>query len=257
MREESQQFFAEILHNDLSALNFIRSDFVTINQALARFYEIPDVRGDHFRRVAVSPETHRGGLLTQAGVLTVTSNGTRTSPVVRGVWILENLLGDPPSSPPPDAGDLAPSVPGIDKATLRERLEAHRRIPQCAACHEKIDPLGFALENFDAHGRWREHYGFGYEGRVEEGDPPVDARAVLPGGEAIDGLAELQAALLRREDEFLACLVEKLLTYALGRSVETADEPLKAQLVADMKASGYTLRSAIQGIVASPAFLMK
>jgi hypothetical protein len=238
-------------------MNLIRSDFVMLNERLARFYGIPEVRGDHFRRVSVPQGTRRGGLLTQASVLTLTSNGTRTSPVVRGVWILENLLGDPPPPPPPDAGDLAPSVPGIDKATVRDRLEAHRRIPQCASCHQKIDPLGFALENFDAHGRWRDQYGFGYEGRVHGDDPRVDASGRLPDGRRLDGVESLQAILLADEDRFLACLTEKMMIYGLGRGLEASDRPLRDKLVAEMKADRYTLRSLIKGIVTSEAFLRK
>jgi hypothetical protein len=257
MVRESEAFFAEILHHDISAMNLIRSDFVMLNERLARFYGIPEVRGDHFRRVSVPQGTRRGGLLTQASVLTLTSNGTRTSPVVRGVWILENLLGDPPPPPPPDAGDLAPSVPGIDKATVRDRLEAHRRIPQCASCHQKIDPLGFALENFDAHGRWRDQYGFGYEGRVHGDDPRVDASGRLPDGRRLDGVESLQAILLADEDRFLACLTEKMMIYGLGRGLEASDRPLRDKLVAEMKADRYTLRSLIKGIVTSEAFLRK
>src|SRR5205085_633358 len=159
----SKEFFREVLQNDLSVMNFVRSDFVTINERLARYYGIPDVRGDHFRKVKVPDGVHRGGVVTQASVLTITSNGTRTSPVKRGTWVMKNLLGTDPGLPVANAGDIAPKVPGIDKATVRKRLEIHRELPQCARCHNKIDPLGFALENFNAAGEWRDREGFGYK----------------------------------------------------------------------------------------------
>ncbi|HEY8506456.1 MAG TPA: DUF1592 domain-containing protein [Gemmataceae bacterium] len=257
MARESYAFFAEVLHNDLSVRNFIDSDFAVLNERMARFYGIGGVRGDHFRRVPVKPGDHRGGVLTQASVLTVTSNGTRTSPVVRGVWVLENPLGDPPPPPPPDAGDLAPKVPGIDKATVRVRLEAHRRLANCAACHNKIDPLGFALENYDAVGRWREREGFGPRGRVNPNDPPIDASGKLPDGRSFVGVGGLKKLLLEDEDRFLDCLTGKMLTYALGRGVEPTDRELVRELREGMKRDGYTLRGLIKGIVRSDAFRMK
>ena len=254
MVKEAETFFWEILQNDLNALQLIQSDFVTINQRLARFYGIDGVRGDHFRRVSVPPDIHRGGILTQAGVLTITSNGTRTSPVVRGAWILENVLGAPTPPPPPDAGDLAPKVPGIDKATVRDRLEAHRRLPQCATCHDKIDPLGFALENFDAHGRWRTHYGFGYQGRVGDNDPRVNASGRLPDGREIDGVRDLQQRLLEDHDQFLSCMTEKLMIFALGRGLAFSDRVERDRLVANLKHNGYHLRLLIKEIVRSDLF---
>lgn len=257
MRRESEATFAEFLHRGLDVRGLLGSDQVVINERLARFYGIPGVKGDHFRRVPVPDGVRRGGLMTQASVLTLTSNGTRTSPVVRGVWILENLLGDPPPPPPPDAGDLAPEVPGIDKATVRDRLQAHRRLPQCASCHSKIDPLGFALENYDADGRWRDRYGFGYNGRVGDDDPLVDASGRLPGGRSFHGVAGLQSILLADEDRFLACLADKLLVYALGRGLTPADRPVRDRLVADLRRDGYTLRGLIAGIVTSEPFLTK
>jgi mono/diheme cytochrome c family protein len=254
MRGETEAFFAHILRHDLSVMNFLRSDFVTINERMARFYGIPDVKGDHFRPVNVPASMMRGGLVTQASVLAVTSNGTRTSPVWRGVWILERLLGDPPSPPPPNAGDIPPKVPGIDKATVRERLRIHREQPQCAHCHGKIDPLGFALENFDASGQWREREAFGSNSDTGPNDPPIDARARLPGGEEFVGVDGLRSELLERQDDFLRCLAEKLYTYALGRELGYADEPTIADAVRHMSRNGYTLRSLIHHIVSSEAF---
>lgn len=252
--DESRAFFAEILKHDLSVLNFVGSDFVVINERLARFYGIPDVRGDEFRRVAVPDGVHRGGIVTQASMLTITSNGTRTSPVKRGTWVLKNVLGIDPGLPVANAGDIAPKVPGIDKATVRKRLEIHRTLPQCARCHSKIDPLGFALENFNAAGEWREQEGFGYKGRIERNDPKIDAASKLPDGTAIDGVDELRTVLRQREDLFLNCLAGKLLTYALGRELGIADQPTVKAAVAHTKKNDYTLRSLIQFIVTSEPF---
>ncbi len=252
---ESEAFFAEMLYQDHSVLNFLRADFVTVNARMARFYGMKGVRGDHFRRVAAP--VNRGGLLTQASILTITSNGTRTSPVVRGAWILENLLGDPPPPPPPDAGDLAPEVPGIDKATVRDRLEAHRAIAECARCHDKIDPLGFALENYHADGRWRDQYGFGYNGRAGRQDPIVDASGQLPDGRTFSGVDALQELLLEEEDRFLRCLTEKILTYALGRGLEYSDRGEVDRLTNHLKTNRYALRSLIKAIATSHVFQSK
>jgi hypothetical protein len=223
--EEAQAFFAEILHRDRNVRNFIASDFVVINERLARFYGISGVKGDEFRPVPVPTGVQRGGVPTMAAVLTITSNGTRTSPVKRGTWLLKNLLGIDPGLPVANAGEIAPKVPGIDKATVRKRLEIHRSLEQCARCHNKIDPLGFALENFNAAGEWRAKEGFGYKGRIEKNDPTIDASATMPDGTPIVGVAGLQKALLAQEDLFLRCLASKLLTYALGREMGLADQP--------------------------------
>lgn len=253
---ESEAFFREILQNDLNIRNFITSDFVTINNRLSRFYEIDGVHGDHFRRVAIEPADHRGGLMTQASVLTVTSNGTRTSPVIRGKWILENLLGDPPPPPPPDAGDIQPKVPGIDKATVRVRLEHHREIAACAICHAKIDPLGFALENFAADGQWRTHEGFGYKGRVGDRDPQIDASGILPDGTQFRTFDDFRQLMLQREGDFRRCLTEKLMTYALGRGLEFSDDSELNRIATNLETQP-TLRNLILDIVASELFNTK
>lgn len=251
---ESEAFFREFLMNDLDARGLIRSDFVTINERLARFYGIQDVRGDQFRRVEVPDGVHRGGIVTQASILTLTSNGTRTSPVKRGTWILKTLLGTDPGLPVANAGEIAPKVPGIDKATVRQRLEIHRELPQCARCHNKIDPLGFALENFNAAGEWRDQEGFGYKGRVQRDDPVINASSRMPDGTEINGVEGLQSAMLTQEDLFLRSLASKLLTYALGREPGLADQPLIQHSVQKMKSEGYTIRSLIHQIVASESF---
>ncbi len=255
--EESKAFFAEILRQDLSALNFIKSDFLVINERLGRFYGVEGVRGDYFRKVPAPAAAHRGGIVTQAAMLTITSNGTRTSPVKRGTWVLENVLGISPGLPVANVGDIKPKVPGIDKATVRQRLTAHRELPQCARCHSKIDPLGLALENFNAAGEWRAQEGFGYKGRIDKDDPVIDASAKLPDGTEFVGVEGLQAALLQKEDLFLHCLAGKLFTYALGRELGVADQPMVKAATGEMKQNGYTLRSLIHGIVASTAFRTK
>ncbi len=257
MVRESLEFFDEILQKDLSALHLVRSDFVVINERLARFYGVPDVRGDHFRTVSVPDGVHRGGIPTQAAIHTITSNGTRTSPVKRGTWVLKNLLGMDPGLPVANAGDIAPKVPGIDKATVRKRLEIHRTLPQCARCHNKIDPLGFALENFNACGEWREQEGFGYKGRIEKDDPPIDNASKLPDGTPIVGIRGLQQALISQQDLFLQCLLKKLMTYALGRELGPIDQPMVQQGVDYMRKNNLTIRSAIEFIVLSDAFQSK
>lgn len=255
--EEPRAFFNEILRSDLSMLNFISSDFVVINERLARYYGLFNVKGDEFRKVPATSAAHRGGIVTQASMLTITSNGTRTSPVKRGTWVLKNVLGTDPGLPVANAGDIAPKVPGIDKATVRKRLEIHRELPQCARCHSKIDPLGFALENFNAAGEWRDQEGFGYKGRVDRNDPKIDASSKLPDGTAINGVDELRAALLKKEDLFLNCLSGKLFTYALGRELGIADQPLVKASVSHAKQNKYTLRALIQFIATSDAFATK
>jgi hypothetical protein len=254
---ETEAFFAEILDHDLDTLHFLRSDFVTINERLARFYGIPGVKGDHMRRVAVPDGVQRGGLVTQASIHTITSNGTRTSPVLRGVWVLKTLLGTDPGLPVANAGEIANQVPGIDKATVRQRLEIHREAPACARCHNKIDPLGLSLENFNAAGQWREQEGHGYQGRIQKNDPVIDASAKMPDGTTFVGVRGLQEQLLQQEDKFLTALSTQLHTYALGREMGFADRPAIATSVNSMKSEGRTLRALVRHIVSSPAFTTK
>lgn len=255
--KESEAFFGEILRNDLSVMNFIKSDFVVINARLARFYGIAGIDGDAFRPVPVESNIHRGGVVTQASVLSITSNGTRTSPVKRGTWVMKNLLGIDPGLPVANAGEIAPMVPGIDKATVRQRLEIHRSLPQCARCHNKIDPLGFALENYNAAGEWREQEGFAYKGRIDRDDPVINPSSSLPDGTKIVGVAGLQEAILKKEDLFLQCLAGKMLTYALGRELGIADRVHVKGAVEHMKQNGRTLRALIKFIVSSEPFRSK
>jgi len=254
MRKEGPAFFEEILKHDLDLRNLVKSDFVVINERLARFYGIPDVHGDAFRRVSVGPDSHRGGVLTQAAVHTITSNGTRTSPVKRGTWVMTTMLGQDPGLPVANAGDIAPKVPGIDKATVRKRLEIHRTLPLCARCHNKIDPLGFALENYDASGFWRDKEGFGYNGRIEANDPVIDASSKLPDGTAIVGVSGLQNAILKKEALFLNCLSKKMLTYALGREMGLVDTDLITQASRHVQTHDYRLSSLVEFIVCCEAF---
>jgi len=254
---ESEAYFREFLQHDLDARQMIKSDFVTINERLGRFYGIPGARGDAFQRVSVPKGVARGGIVTQASILTITSNGTRTSPVKRGTWILKTLLGTDPGLPVANAGEISPKVPGIDKATVRQRLEIHRQLQQCARCHNKIDPLGFALENFNAAGEWREQEGFGYKGRVQPDDPKIDASSKMPDGTKIFGVAGLQTAMLKQDDLFLKSLATHLATYALGRELGIADQPLVAGAAAAMKKDGGTVRALVKAIVASDAFATK
>jgi mono/diheme cytochrome c family protein len=257
MVRESEAFFDELLHNDVDLRKLIKSDFVVINERMARFYDIPGVKGDAFRRVPVLPEHHRGGIVTQASIQTITSNGTRTSPVTRGVWILKTLLGQDPGLPVANVGEIATKVPGIDKATVRQRLEIHRKNPACARCHDKIDPLGFALENYNACGEWRVREGHGYQGRIEPKDPIIDASAKMPDGASITGVAGLQDYLMKNDGLFLQTLTRAMATYALGRELGVADKPLVDTSVVKVRKNGMTLRSLIHAIVDSREFRTK
>ncbi len=254
---ETEGFFAEILRSGLDARSLIKSDFVTINERLARFYGIPGVKGDAIRKVPAPPQSHRGGLVTQASVHSITSNGTRTSPVVRGTWIMKTLLGTDPGLPVANVGEIQSKVPGIDKATVRQRLSIHREIASCARCHDKIDPLGLAMENFNAAGEWREQEGHGYNGHIEKNDPKIDASAKMPDGTEFVGVEGLQAQLLKKEDLFLTSLANQLTTYALGRELGFSDRPAVRGFVEQMKREKYTLKGLIAAIVSSEAFTTK
>jgi hypothetical protein len=257
MAGEAKSFFAEILNHDLPLKTFIDSDFAMLNERLARFYEIKGIHGDEFRKVRLKPEDHRGGLLTQGFMLTITSNGTRTSPVKRGVWVLENILADPPPPPPPNAGEIPPPKTSGSMQTVRQRLAVHRSVPACAACHAKIDPLGFALENYDASGFYRTVEASGSELSPSPKDPKVDARGELPDGRSFTGVEELKGILLKEDDKFVNCLSQKLLVYALGRGLNFSDRKTVLQLRESLKENGDHLRGLITGIVQSKAFQTK
>jgi hypothetical protein len=246
MKHETSMFFESVIREDRSILDFIDAGYTFLNERLAKFYGIPGVEGNEFRRVDLPLGSHRGGILTQAAILTVSSHPTRTSPVLRGKWILENMLNSPPPPPPPDVPNLDDKAIGAT-GTLRRQLEQHRANPACGACHARMDPLGFGLENYDAIGRWRTH----------DGNFPVDATGTLPNGESFDGPSGLKAFLLRDKDAFAACLAEKLLTYALGRGLEPYDRTTVESIVHRTAAENYKFSSLARAIVASPAFQMR
>jgi hypothetical protein len=245
MRKETELFFLHILQKDLPIAQFIDSDFAMLNGRLAYFYDIDGVKGYEFRPVALNGHKQRGGLLGQASIQTLTSDGIRTSPVKRGAFILENLLGDPPPPPPNDV----PPVKETTGATLRERIASHRSMPACAGCHVKMDPLGFALENFNAIGKWRD--------KEEDTKLPVDPSGELVDGRKFAGFAEFKQLLLSRRDDVARCLGEKLLLYALGRPLDFADRPVIDDIVQKTKADGDKLSSMILAIVGSEPFLTK
>ena len=246
MRRETELLFEEVLRDDRSVLDLLRTDHTFLNERLAKHYGIPNIYGPRFRRVALGPETPRGGLLRHASVLTVTSYATRTSPVIRGNWILGTLLGTAPPPPPPNVPALEDNAVSAS-LPVRERLAQHRANAACASCHDLMDPVGFALENFDALGRWR---------TLEEGKP-VDASGGFPDGAKFIGVAGLEQALLNRPELFAGTLTEKLLTFALGRGVETYDAPAVRQVVRDAKADNHRFSAIVLGIVKSTPFTMR
>ena len=242
MRRETQLFTRHLLDKNLSVVNFLDSDFTFVNKPLARMYGIKSPQGTGFE-LAQLTDRRRGGLLGQASVLTVTANGIDTSPVVRGVWLLENILGTPPNPPPPDVEPLDPDIRGA--TTIREQLKKHRETASCFDCHRKIDPLGFALENFDPIGNWRNTYG-----RQNK----IDASGELPSGQIFSGIAELKTLLVERKDQFAQALTSKLISYAIGRQVEVADRPEIDRVVGNVKAQGYGFRDLIKQVVLSEPF---
>jgi hypothetical protein len=246
-RRETQLFFESIKEQDRSVLDLLSADYTFVNERLAKHYGIPNVYGGHFRRVALPKDSPRRGLLGQASILTVTSYGDRTSPVQRGKWILENLMGLTPPPPPPNVPALKERVAGGTVLTMRQRIAQHRENPACAGCHNLMDPIGLATENFDAVGRWR---------TLEDG-APLDASGALPDGAVFTGIEGLRAALLRRPELFAGTLTEKLLTYAVGRGLEPADAPAVRAIVRASGATDYRFSSLILGVVNSAPVQMR
>src|SRR5258707_5523585 len=244
MQKETEMFFDFILRENRSVLEFIDADYSFLDEKLARLYGISGVEGNNFRRVSLAG-TRRGGLLTQASTLTITSNPTRTSPVKRGKWVLENILGAPPPPPPPDVPELQEGKSAL-VGTLRQRMEQHRTNPTCASCHSRMDPIGFGFENYDAIGRWRE----------KEGEFAIDASGDL-NGKSFNGPADLRAILAnQKRDDFARCMTEKILIFALGRGLEYYDKCAVDQLTKNLAGKGYKFSTLIVEVTKSVPFQM-
>jgi hypothetical protein len=255
MRHQTELTLASLVRDDRSVLELIQSDHTWLNERLAVHYGIPHVYGTRFRRVALDrdPEddshdeqSRRGGLLRQASILSVTSYSTRTSPVIRGDWVLKNLLGTPTPPPPPNVPALEDNTVS-SRLSVRERLAQHRANATCASCHDQMDPVGFALEHFDAIGRWR----------TAEAGQPIDATGGLPGGGEFTGVAGLEQALLARPELFVRTLTEKLMTFALGRGALDDDGPAIRKIVKDAQSDDYRFSRIVLGIVESTPFQMR
>jgi hypothetical protein len=242
MRRETGMFLENLIRNDGSILDLLDANYSFLNERLARFYGVPGVTGPEFRRVDMSGAERGGGILAQASVLTVSSYSTRTSPVLRGKWILENLLNAPPPAPPPGVPPLDDSKAG-QSATLRQQMEEHRKNPACASCHSRMDPLGFGLENFNAIGEWR----------TQDGKFPVDASGALPDGRTFQTPAQLKADC----DVVVRGLTERLLIYALGRGLERYDKPAVTEIAAKLPSQNYKFSQLVLGIVNSLPFQMR
>ena len=235
------------MREDRNIQDLLRANYTFLNERLAKHYGTPNVYGSHFRRVTFDGDRVRGGLLRQGSILTVTSYPTRTSPVIRGKWILSNILGIPPPPPPAVVPTLKEHARVGQAVSMRERMAEHRDNPACSGCHKLMDPVGFSLENYDAVGRWRDHM----DGQ------PIDASGGLPDGAKFEGVGGLEQALLRHGDAFASTFTEKLLTYALGRGVEPCDGPTVRKIVHEAEARDYRFSSFILGIVNSTPFQMR
>ena len=243
MRQETEMFFRHVLDTNQNVQDFLDADYSFLNRELALHYGIEGVQGNGLQKVSLQG-SRRGGLIGHGTFLTASANGVDTSPVVRGIYVLEKLLGYSPPPPPPDVPLIEPDIRGA--VSIRDQLLKHRNVATCAECHRKIDPLGFALENYDAIGGWRDEY----DGKVS-----IDSSGKLPDGDSFETPAEFQDALLRRKDQFTRCITEKLLAYALGRELEVSDRPVIDEIVQEISSPGKGLRDLIQEIVASRSFL--
>ncbi|MBI3050449.1 MAG: DUF1592 domain-containing protein [Acidobacteria bacterium] len=247
-RRETELFIGSTLKEDRSILDLLTANYTFVNERLAKHYGIPGIYGNRFRRVTFPNTDQRGGLLAHGSLLSLTSYPTRTSPVLRGKWLLDAILGAPPPAPPPNVPDLPETGEGGRPASVRERLQQHRTNAVCATCHATIDPAGFALENFDGLGAWR---------TVDEAGKPIDPSATMPNGVTVQGLPGLRAMLLGQREQFVGTVTERLIAYALGRTIDYYDRPTVRTIVRDAAASQYRWSSLILGIVKSPAFLMR
>ena len=245
---ETERFFDHVLRHDRPVTELLTARYTFLNKRLAEHYGIAGVQHPDLRRVELSPENPRGGLIGHGSLLAITSYPDRTSPVLRGKWVLANLLGTPPPPPPPDVPDLEGGKPGAKAPTLREQLSEHRDHPACANCHNLIDPAGFALENFDAIGRWRER---------DDSWNPIDSAAILPDGTRVESVEELKHALVEKPERFATTLAERLLTYALGRGLEPYDAPAVRKIVSMAAEDGYRIQSLIVGVAQSYPFVMR
>jgi hypothetical protein len=246
-KRETELFVASTLREDRSVADLLKADYTFANERLARHYGIPGIYGSRFRRVTLPNQEQRGGLLGEGALLATTSYPDRTSPVLRGKWLLNNIFGLPVPPPPPGVDTNLDNKPGAKNATMRERLARHRQNPSCSSCHSVIDPLGFALENFDVIGGWR---------TVDESGKPVDASGATVSGAKVEGLPGLRAALLEQPEQFPRTLTEKLLAYAIGRRLDYTDRPAVRQIVREAAPAGYRWSAVVLGIVESPEFLM-
>jgi hypothetical protein len=247
-RQETSLFLNSVLRENRSVLELLTANYTFLNERLAKHYGIPNVRGSYFRRVTLPADSGRGGLLGQGSILTITSYANRTSPVVRGKWVLENLLSAPPPPPPPNVPALKTEASETGKAlSMREAMVQHRASPACSGCHARMDPIGFALENFDGVGKWRER----------DAGVNIDASGVFPDGTKFDGVAGLKKALLRHPEEFVGTVSEKLLMYAIGRNVQYYDEPAVRAVVRDAAQHDYTFGSLVAAVVKSTPFQMR
>ncbi|MDZ4287220.1 MAG: DUF1592 domain-containing protein, partial [Prosthecobacter sp.] len=262
--KETAMFFEEVLKNDLSLTNFVASDFTFLNARLAKHYGIPGVEGTDMRKVTLAPVSLRGGVLAMASVMKVTANGTTTSPVLRGAWVLERILGTTPPKPPADVEAIEPDIRGA--TTIREQLAKHREDASCASCHSKIDPPGFALESFDVIGGWRDHYRSIGDGKPRQVNgrrvrfwpgPAVDPGDVLPDGRRFNNIDEYKKLLLADQDQLARCLTEKLLAYSTGAAPTAADKPKVEAIVQRLRETNYGFKSLIHEIVQSPLFQSK
>ena len=246
MARETELFVDSVFREDRSVIDLLTANYTFLNERLARHYDIPGVRGSYFRRVALPDGSTRGGLLGQGSILTISSYSTRTSPVLRGKWVLENLLSSAPPPPPPNIPSLKTDGAG-KPLTLRDAMTAHRANPSCASCHARMDPIGFAMENFDAVGKWRD---------LDAGRP-IDTSGVFPDGTTFDGVGGLKKVLLRQSDQFVDTVAERLLMYAIGRNLQYYDQPSVRAIVREAAASRYTLPSLVMGVVRSRPFQMR
>lgn len=255
-------FFDEVLKNDLPLTHFVSSDFSFLNARLAKHYGIPGIEGMEMRRVTLPSDSHRGGLLTMGSVLKVTANGTTTSPIIRGSWVLERILGTPPPKPPLDVEAIEPDIRGA--TTIREQLAKHRNVESCASCHRKIDPPGFALESFDVIGGWRDYYRATGEPREVNGrrvrfwnGPAVDPADALPDGRSFRDIDEYKKLILEDKDQIARNLTEKLLAYGTGVVPSYADKPQIEAIVDHLRDKNYGFKELIHEIVQSPLFQSK